>query len=82
VGEHKHEVRTELDIMAALCEIEEGPIPLHGITLIQVITEDGRTGRQWRIGGEPTIDQTMSLLELIKLDLYHEHRRDLDEEDE
>lgn len=80
MSEHQHEIRSELDIMAALCEIEEGLVPLHGITLVQVITEDGGTGRQWRIGGDPTIDQTLALMELIKLDLYDDHRQEDEDE--
>ena len=42
--------------------LEEGSVPVNGMRILTVMDESGNQWVEWRYGGEPSIEETVSLL--------------------
>lgn len=82
--EHAHEVKSSLDVAAALVGVLESDIPIYGITIIEVLQVDGKQMRLRHVHGEPLphMEQIVGLLEMTKLDLAIGWDEDDEDEDD
>ena len=82
--EHRQDVKTDLDVAAALVGVLETDMPLYGITVIEVLQADGTQMRLRHVHGEPLphMEQIVGLLEMTKMDLAIGWDDDDEDEDE
>jgi len=82
--EHQHEIKSSLDVAAALVGVLETDMPLYGITVIEVLQADGTLTRLRHVHGEPLphMEQIVGLLEMTKFDLAIGWDEEDDEEDD
>jgi hypothetical protein len=82
--EHKHDIRTDLDVAAALVGVVDTDMPIFGITTLQVMQADGSLLRLFHVHGEPLphMEQIVGLLEMTKIDLAIDYRGEDDDDDD